>query len=202
MNQLDYKKIAGTLSLILNPFLLLPIVFIISLFMTNFPSSTSELRWLSIMLLGNFLIPFWIILYLDQKGIILDDSLANTKLFRQRLVALWPISIILTLEVIAMVIYHIHQPLFGVFLSSLAVTIIGGAISYYWKISAHAMGLAATITLLTFLIGPWALLGAIAIPILIWARLVLNRHTPLQLVIGTLVSPIIIIATFRLLKLI
>lgn len=202
MNKIDYKKYADSLSLILNPFLLLPLVFILSLFMTHFPSSTSELRWLGIMLLGNFLIPFWIILYLDQKGIVLDDTLANTKLFRQRLIALWPISIILAVEVLAMIIYHIHEPLFGVFLSSLVVTIIGGVISYYWKISAHAMGLATTVTLLMFLIGPWALIGAIAIPVLIWARLVLNRHTPLQLAIGTIVAPVIVVIVFRLLKLI
>jgi membrane-associated phospholipid phosphatase len=172
------------------------------LFLTKFHSQASEIRWLSVMLVGNFLIPFWIILYLGQKGVILDDTLENTGLYRERLIALWPISFILAGEVIAMTIFHIHEPLFGIFLSSLAVTIIGGLISYYWKISAHALGLASAITLLVFLIRPWALIGAIAIPILAWARLTLNRHTPLQLAIGIIMAPIIIAVVLRALGLI
>jgi membrane-associated phospholipid phosphatase len=195
-------KLAESLSLALNPFLLLPVIFLIALFSTSFPTTTTQSKWLGIILFANLLIPLWIVFYLDQQGIVLDDTLKNAKLHRQRLIALLPIVAIIFLEVIVMLLTKQHEPLFAVFVSSLVIAFIGGLISYYWKISAHSLGLSTTIAFLFILAGPWALLGALAIPFLAWSRLVLHRHTPLQLVVGFVVPPLIIGVVFYLLHLI
>jgi membrane-associated phospholipid phosphatase len=195
------NRLAESISLALNPILLLPVVFLIGLFFTSFPDKTSEMRWLGIILFSNFLIPIWLVFYLDQRGVVLDDSLENKFLFKKRLIALLPISIILLLEVIYMFLTHINEPLLAILLSSFFITLVGGLVSYYWKISAHAIGLSTFITILSLLIGPWALLGVIVIPFLAWARLILNRHTSLQLIAGTIIAPLIILTTFYLLGL-
>lgn len=189
-------KIADSLSLALNPFLLLPIIFLIALFVTPFPTPTSQSRWLAVILLGNFIIPFWWVYYLDQHGIVLDDTLAHKKLHRKRLIALWPVMVIIAGEVLLMLIWSIHQPLFAVLVSAIFIALIAGGISYFWKISAHMAGISSTIAYLTILSGPWALWGSLVIPFLIWARLALHRHTPTQLFMGVVVPPIIILATF------
>ena len=195
-------KVAESLSLALNPFLLIPVVFLVALFVTPFPSPVSQIRWLGVVLLCNFIVPFWWVYFLDQKGIILDDTLAHKKLHRKRLMALWPVIVIIGAEVITMTFAGTHQPLYAVLISGLAVTIVGGIISYYWKISAHMAGFSTALTQIALLTGPWVLWGVIAIPFLVWARLVLHRHTPTQLFIGVVVPPLIIISIFRFFKLI
>lgn len=201
MKSFSYRA-AESLSLALNPFLLLPIVILIAVFLTDFSSHISQTRWIGVVLLCNLVLPLWWIHSLDAHGVVLDDTLANKQLHRKRLIALLPIAIILLVEIIVMLQTRIYQPLFAVFLSSLLVSIIGGAISYYWKVSAHSIGLATTITLLAFLLGYWVFSFAIVIPFLAWARLKLKRHTPLQLLIGTIIPPIFIVLIFNFFKLI
>src|SRR5687768_17200259 len=94
-------KLANSLSLALNPFALMSVVFLISLFKTDL-DPVAQTRWLSVILLGNFLIPFWWLYYLDQQGFVLDDKLSNTKLHRERLVALIPLTLIVLIEVMVM----------------------------------------------------------------------------------------------------
>ena len=170
---------------------------LISLFLTNFPSQITQTRWIGIVLVGNFILPFWWLSFLENRGFILDDTLANHKLHRQRLMALWPIAVIIGVEVIFMFFRQMHEPLFAVLLSSFAIAIIGGFISYYWKISAHTIGFSSTITLLTLLLGLWVLWTIAIFPLLAWARLKLHRHTPLQLLIGTILPPLLILLIFN-----
>ena len=195
------QRIAGSISMALNPFLLLPFVFIIALFLTNFPTVQSQLKWAGVIFIANIIIPFGWIHYLDYKGVILDDTLAYHKLHRQRLKALIPIIIVVAFEILLMLIFQHYNPLFAVFISGFTVSVISGIISYFWKISAHMIGLSTTITLLTLLLGWWVLWSAIFIPAIIWARLKLHRHTLLQLLIGFIVPPIIILFIFNSFKL-
>lgn len=190
-------RIAESISMALNPFLLLPFVFMIALFLTDFPTIQSQLKWAGVIFVANMIIPFGWIHYLDYRGVILDDTLAHHKLHRQRLKALIPIIIIVAIEILLMLIFGSYNPLFAVLISGLCVSVISGLISYFWKISAHMIGLSTTITLLTILLGLWVLISVVFIPIIIWARLKLHRHTLLQLLVGFIVPPVIILFIFN-----
>jgi len=64
-------------------------------------------------------------------------------------------------------------------------TIVVLMISLYWKISIHAMGIAGPATAIIYLFGWPGLLFSLLVPMVLWSRLYLKRHTSAQLMVGT-----------------
>ena len=64
-------------------------------------------------------------------------------------------------------------------------TIVVLVFSLYWKISIHAMGIAGPATAIIYLFGWPGLIFSLLVPIVLWSRLYLKRHTPAQLISGT-----------------
>lgn len=71
-------------------------------------------------------------------------------------------------------------------------------ISRYWKISIHAIGLVGPIMALIYAYGPWCALLTVFIPLVMWSRYVLRKHTPAQLVCGALLGLLLTSAIFAL----
>jgi membrane-associated phospholipid phosphatase len=67
-------------------------------------------------------------------------------------------------------------------------TIVVLLFSLYWKISIHAMGIAGPATAIIYLFGWPGLIFSLLVPLVIWSRLYLKRHTPAQLIIGTILG--------------
>lgn len=67
-----------------------------------------------------------------------------------------------------------------------------------WKISGHAAAISGFATLCYLLIGHAASPVALAVPLVIWARLRLRRHTLLQTMAGTAVGALILWVAFHL----
>jgi hypothetical protein len=66
------------------------------------------------------------------------------------------------------------------------------------KLSLHAAGVTGASVCLVFVFGAWGALFAPVLPLVWWARTVLNRHTPLELALGTLVGGGLTWAAFHL----
>jgi hypothetical protein len=79
-----------------------------------------------------------------------------------------------------------------VVLTGAAITII----TAFWKISLHAAGVTSISLALIFLYGTIAIPTILLVPLVLWARLTLKKHTPAQLALGTLLSATIVSATF------
>lgn len=60
--------------------------------------------------------------------------------------------------------------------------------SLYWKISIHAMGTSGPATAILYLFGWPGLIFSLLVPLVIWSRLHLKRHTPAQLIVGTILG--------------
>jgi membrane-associated phospholipid phosphatase len=67
-------------------------------------------------------------------------------------------------------------------------TVIVLLFSLYWKISIHAMGIAGPATAIIYLFGWPGLIFSLLVPLVIWSRLYLKRHTPAQLITGTVLG--------------
>jgi membrane-associated phospholipid phosphatase len=67
-------------------------------------------------------------------------------------------------------------------------TLVLLAVTWRWKISAHACAIAALAMLLLFLAAPAAGLAVGAVPLVAWARVTLRRHTPAQVLAGAAVG--------------
>ena len=71
-------------------------------------------------------------------------------------------------------------------------------ISFYWKISIHAIGSVGPTMAMIYVFGPIAALLIVILPIIMWSRYVLRRHTPAQLVCGAALGFFLTLAIFAL----
>ena len=62
-----------------------------------------------------------------------------------------------------------------------------------WKISAHAASMAVFVTLLVRLFGLPLLPSTVGIPLMVWSRVRLQRHTLMQTIAGSLLGIIVFV---------
>lgn len=95
--------------------------------------------------------------------------------------------VILSYTIGVVVLYTLGAPLLTTVLMIcyLTNTIVVLMISLYWKISIHAMGIAGPATVIIYLFGWPGLLFSLLVPLVLWSRLYLKRHTSAQLMVGT-----------------
>ncbi len=65
-------------------------------------------------------------------------------------------------------------------------SVISVIVNSYWKISAHAQGIATLLAFVLWFSYPHAAVVFVLLIMIGWARIVLKKHTPLQVVIGAL----------------
>ncbi len=80
-----------------------------------------------------------------------------------------------------------------------AVTSAITIVSLFWKVSAHAAGVAGPITGLIWMYGLLVLPFMILAGIVAWARWKLELHTPLQVIVGILIALIVTATVYWLL---
>ncbi len=66
-----------------------------------------------------------------------------------------------------------------------------------WKVSLHAAGISAIAFILVALFGWFALPVVLCIPLVYWARFTLNKHTPAQLLVGSILAIGVTAGIFR-----
>ncbi|HSV31497.1 MAG TPA: hypothetical protein VLH40_05670, partial [Atribacteraceae bacterium] len=129
--------------------------------------------------------PAVLILLLKHARMISDLDLSDR---RERFK---PYLMFVGLNTLSLVIYVLEgapKPLLGVTASYVTVTLAGGIISNYWKISMHLAGIAGPVTALTMVVHPLlAVFYLLCVPVG-WARLFLNKHTVPQVIWGSLFS--------------
>jgi len=74
--------------------------------------------------------------------------------------------------------------MFCYFSNSLIVYII----NKHWKISVHSMGVAGPTTALIFAFGPAGFIMGLILPLVMWSRVYLKRHTVTQVIAGALLG--------------
>ncbi|MCB8951411.1 MAG: hypothetical protein H6650_05300 [Ardenticatenales bacterium] len=70
-----------------------------------------------------------------------------------------------------------------------------GIINIFWLISIHATAMASTVAIAWLVFGSWTLLITLPLLILVaWVRLFLKRHTPAQIIAGTLLGSLTVLS--------
>ena len=67
-----------------------------------------------------------------------------------------------------------------------------------WKVSVHSAVWAGIAAMLALTFGPWALLTALAVPVVVWGRVHVRDHTLPQAVVGALTGAVVAGLTFAL----
>lgn len=95
---------------------------------------------------------------------------------------------------ISMVLTNINIPvLSGIMMRVFILLVIATAVTYYWKISFHSIFFTLFVVLLIKFVSPLFGLLLLLLPLLYWARIVLNKHRLSQLVLGSLICLIVLI---------
>lgn len=140
-----------------------------------------------IALIFGLIIPIIVVVYLRKKGKISDNnaSIKEERTFPYMI----GIGLALNALIIAL-IFKLHALIVALWFAYVVIQVAMLIINYYWKISAHLIGIAIPIAVFFFLY-QFDMIYLLIIPILLaWARLTLKFHTIMQLVVGFLLGAI------------
>ena len=193
--QIDRKnRVAKLSSNILNPFLV-SVVMIILLSFNSTSGIYSALKW-SLLLIAVTVLPvFTVVVYLVNRKQ-LDGILSNTRRQRYKIY----LMAIACAVVGCVILYYLGTPsvLMAAFVAGLSAIIVFMCINLLWKISVHSGFVAASVTVLILVYGAIGAVAAILLPLIAWARVKLEHHSPAQVTIGALLAAIIVIMVFYL----
>jgi len=89
----------------------------------------------------------------------------------------------------------------AVFASGVVLVFVTIAITFFWKISQHVMGITSVATMLTLILGPFAAPTFLLVPVVAWARVAVGAHTRAQAIVGGLIGlgvPLLVFASYGL----
>jgi hypothetical protein len=102
-----------------------------------------------------------------------------------------PLRVVAALHVAAFVIVSLlggPAELRAALLSYALATLGFVALTPVSNLSLHAAGVSGAAVCLAYVFGAWGFLAFFLLPPVLWARLALGRHTPVELALGTLVG--------------
>lgn len=199
-------NLSKILSFIFHPLLIPTYLFLIlfSLFPTLFRHEQLVWLFLGIIIILTFVVPVWSVLFLKHIGIIssiyLNEQKERTLPFMlTTLIYGGTYLFLLNLEID---VFNVLPKMMLLITSSILISTI---ITYFWKISVHAIGISGIIGVLTRIAFSvqsielliFLMIGLILSGFVMSARLSLNAHTPKQIYMGFLVGFLIsFIASF------
>jgi len=185
VNALDRQKLASLVSAILNAPLITLLTFI-PLILRYGDGDTLKLFAIT-GFFGCFL-PLGMVAVMLKKGVITDFYATN------RLERFIPFLATITSYVmgtVALVIVEAPTPITALMACYLVNGLVLLVITFKWKISIHASGIASPVTALVYLLGTRMLpLFMLFLPVA-WARLELKAHDKKQITAGALISTVL-----------
>ncbi len=178
------QKIAKITSYLFIPPINLLVTFII---LSNQIYIEAELKFITILLASIFglILPIVVFVYLRFKGrIINDDATAKDERTLPYIIG----TGLAINAIILAYIFELHPLIIALWFSYIFIQILMLIINFYWKISAHLIGVGIPFATFIFLFQT-DVIYLIIIPIIVgWARLTLKVHTPMQVLFGFLLG--------------
>lgn len=191
----QHIRLAQRISAVLAPEVLLVLVFVFAVLLSPI-GLLAQIKWLIVILFANLITPLVWLKVLAKSGFVVDDTLENRELHRRRVIALFPLFVVIVIQLLIALSKDMPQPLTATLIATVSIMVVTGVVSFFWKISAHATGVATLLTFCVIFFGDWAMLGLFVLPLVAWSRVILHRHTFAQLVAGSFIAPIIILFVF------
>jgi hypothetical protein len=177
------SKLAELISEIFGPHLWMPVLLFLLIFRTGLSSQQITVLLPSLLFLLIF-IPFFYLHLALRMGWVSHWDLPK-KEERRGIMIIFVICALLSF----VLINNYGTPLFGnLFVIFLGLGFLISLITVFWKISLHMVLDTTGILLINYLFNWQFLFLFVLIPVVDWARLRLKRHTPLQILAGTLLS--------------
>jgi membrane-associated phospholipid phosphatase len=126
-------------------------------------------------------LPVLYVMWLVKSGRVTDFHLPD----RRDRTAPFLVTIVCGLGAVLLLFYFQAPTTFlAPVLTALSQTLLLFAITVFWQISIHAATTAGLVTFAILAMGPGASVLAVLVPLVMWARVYLGRHTLTQTVVG------------------
>ena len=189
------NRIATIISNVFDPMPTTVFIGLLGIFLTPMSQGT-RLFWLGLVgamgaLVAGFLA--WFI----RRGYVFDARLTHgDDLHRDRLGILWIANGLLVVAVAVAGWYGRPEPLWTILVAMTVVLIVATMVTSQFKVSLHMVGAASLVTLLLIQFHGMGAVALVLLPLVAWARRALHRHTPAQLLAGTLIPAVLIPLVF------
>jgi hypothetical protein len=185
-------RVAHIVSVITNPlFVALPVIFLVA--WRTAPDIWRALLWWAVVAGGLSLAPFLFILRGVRRGQYSDQHLSVRE---QRLVPLLFGIACIILVFALLLLMRVSRALLAIMVAVLIVCILTLAITRYWKISLHLVGIAGAVVGLVLVLSPLCLLLTPLVVLVGWARWRVRAHTIPQALAGTLLAVCVTVSVF------
>jgi len=186
-NSLSKKICAKVISYLFDGSVLsLPIF--LSIFFSSTESISIKLPSLLISIVFLVLIPYLLILVLYKRKKICDLHMSKKK---ERVLPLFFINLSMLAGFAILSFIQFDKLFYTIYLIYLIGLTVLSLITIFWKISFHTSY--ATIFFIIFITiyGKWAIFSVVLIPVMVWARVELKRHTIAQALSGVMITSLI-----------
>jgi len=185
-------KVARVISRLLHPIFTAPIAF----FLTAYYAVGNlgiALQWTFFTFLVAELPPLLYLLSRVKKGKITDFDISLREQ-RPRVFAVSLASVIISLAVLALL--GVPLVMVAAIVGAVVGMVVAAIITFYWKVSLHAVGVACFVSVALWLYGLIMLFAVLLLPLIGWARAKVEAHTPAQILVGALIGFLIPIFVF------
>jgi membrane-associated phospholipid phosphatase len=172
---------AELISGVLHP-IVVPIFAFWGLLEFGYKNDPNRYVYLAILILICSLVPSLIVVMLKSMGKISDYDISNRE---QRSVPLLIAVVPYFIGYLLLEYFHAPRMISGLMLFYTANTLVIIFITLRWKISVHLSSYSAPIAVLYLQFGPVVLWLLLLVPLLMWSRVHLKAHTPMQTLAGS-----------------
>jgi len=194
VNDSTADRIAEIVSYVFHPLLVVIPTLVIA--MTSLGSTLGQAIFWTVLSVAIVNLPMAILLFWGVRSGKYSDASVSIREQRTSIFAVGGTCLVILLAVL--IIGKAPVVIIACLISAVIATALGFWINRYTKLSLHSAAMAGC-TAVLLLTAPWiGVVMAVFAPLVGWARIRLKHHTPVQILIGWMVSIICVFVVFRL----
>lgn len=193
MNSASANKLAEVVSFIFHPLLVVIPTLVIA--MTRLGSTLGQAIFWTVLSIAIVNLPMALLLFWGVRSGKYSDASVSVREQRTSIYAVGGACLVILLTVL--IIGKAPAVIIACLISAVIATALGYWINRYTKLSLHSAAMAGCTAVLLWTAPLIGVIMAIFAPLVGWARIRLKHHTPVQILIGWMVSMICVFVVFQ-----
>jgi len=194
MNDASADRLAEVVSYVFHPLLVVIPTLVIA--MTSLGSTLGQAIFWTVLSIAIVNLPMAILLFWGVRSGKYSDASVSVREQRTSIYAIGGVCLVILLAVL--ILSKAPVVIIACLISAVIATAIGYWVNRYTKLSLHSAAMAGCTAVLLWTAPLIGVIVAIFAPLVGWARIRLKHHTPVQILIGWMVSMICVFVVFQL----